>query len=119
MLTDFKGNLGSYKLSPDGKTVAFTGYEPPADEEKNKKEKRDWRVVDANPANMALYVIPAEADADGKRAQRKLTDGKRHVAEFDWSPDSRAIAFSHPPTPVADDWTKSTISPKWTSRAAR
>jgi Tol biopolymer transport system component len=38
MLSDFKGNLAGYKLSPDGKTVAFTGYEPPADEEKNKKE---------------------------------------------------------------------------------
>jgi len=110
MLTDFKGNLGAYRLSPDGKTVAFTGYEPPTDEEKNKKEKRDWRVVDANPANMALYVIPAEGDADGKRAQRKLTDGKRHVDTFDWSPDSRALAFTHQPTPLADDWTRSDVS---------
>ena len=57
MLTDFKGSIGSYQVSPDGKTVAFTGYEPPADEEKNKKEKRDFRVVDANPENHALYVL--------------------------------------------------------------
>ncbi|HLK67486.1 MAG TPA: S9 family peptidase [Bryobacteraceae bacterium] len=110
MLTDFKGNLGNYKLSPDSKTVAFTGYEAPPDEEKNKKEKRDWRVVDANPANMALYLIPAEASQDGKRVQRKLTDGKRHVDSFVWSPDSRAIAFAHQPTPGADDWTRSDLS---------
>ena len=110
MLSDFKGNLGSYKLSPDGKTVAFTGHEPPADEEKNKKEKRDWRVVDANPANFALYLIPSEANEDGKRPQRKLTDGKRHVEEFTWSPDARAIAFSHQPTPLADDWTRSDLA---------
>jgi len=81
MLTDFKGNLGAYELSPDGKTVAFTGYEPPADEEKNKKEKRDWRVVDADPANMALYVIPAEPDAAGKRPQKK---GRHAISKHPW-----------------------------------
>ncbi|HLH17701.1 MAG TPA: S9 family peptidase [Bryobacteraceae bacterium] len=110
MVTDFKGQLGEYAVSPDGKWVAFTGYEPPADEEKSKKEKRDWKVMDANPANLALYVIPAEADADGKRAQKKLTDGKRCVTGLDWSPDSRAIAFSDQPTPLADDWTRADIS---------
>jgi dipeptidyl aminopeptidase/acylaminoacyl peptidase len=110
MLTDFKGDLGNYQLAPDGKTVAFTAYEPPTDEEKNKKEKRDWRVVDSQPANMAIYVIPAEANADGKRPQRKLTDGKRHVEEIAWSPDARAIAFTHMPTPGADDWTKSDLA---------
>ena len=105
-----RATLGNYLLSPDGKTVAFTGYEPPADEDKNKKEKRDWRVVDANPTNMAIYVIPVEANADGKRPSRKLTDGKRHVEEIAWSPDSRAIAFTHMPTPGADDWTKADLA---------
>ena len=110
MVTDFKGSLGEYRVSPDGRQIAFTGYEPPANEEKDKKEKRDWQVVDANPANMALYVVPTEADADGKRPQKKLTDGKRHVTDFDWSPDARVIAFSHQPTPLADDWTKADLS---------
>jgi dipeptidyl aminopeptidase/acylaminoacyl peptidase len=110
MLTDFKGSLDSYEVSPDGKTVAFTGYEPPADDEKNKKEKRDYHVVGANPENCSIYLIPSEAPADGKRAQRKLTDGKRHVAEFNWSPDSAKIAFSHWPAPGADFWTKSELA---------
>ncbi len=102
--------MGAYQLSPDGKLVAFTGYEPPANQEKDKREKRDWQVVDANPENMSLYVVPAQADAEGKREQKKLTDGKRHLDGFDWSPDSRAIAFAHQPTPRADDWTKSDLS---------
>ncbi|HLX43418.1 MAG TPA: S9 family peptidase [Bryobacteraceae bacterium] len=109
-LTDFKGTLSAYELSPDGKTVAFTGYEPPADEEKNKKEKRDYRVVDANPENLAIYVIPVEVVADGKRASKKLTDGKRHVSEFEWSPDSAKIAFSHWQTSGADNWPTSELS---------
>jgi dipeptidyl aminopeptidase/acylaminoacyl peptidase len=109
-ITDFKGNLGAFAVSPDGKTLAFTGYEPPPDEEKNKKEKRDWRVVDANPANLSVYVVPVAPGADGKRAQRKLTDGKRNVSEMVWAPDSRTLAIVHQPTPIADDWTKSDIA---------
>ncbi len=110
MVTDFKGSLSRYELSPDGKTIAFTGYEPPADEEKSRREKRDFRVVDANPENQSIYLVPAEADADGKRPQKKLTDGKRHVTELAWSPDSAKIAFVHQATPVADSWTGSELS---------
>ena len=110
MLTDFKGDVGDYALSPDGQTVAFTGYDPPADIEKNRKEKRDFHVLDVNPPNHSLYVIPAEADSGGKRAARKLTDGKRHVTAIAWSPDSRKIAFSHWAAPGADHWTGGELS---------
>ena len=109
-LTDFKGDVAAFDLSPDGKTIAFAGHEPSPDEEKRKKEKRDWRVVDADPANHAIYLVPAEPGAEGKRPQRKLTDGQRHVEQFAWSPDSRFLAFSHVPTPGADDWTKADLS---------
>src|SRR5579885_3171906 len=109
-ITDFKGDISVYQLSPDGKTVAFTGYEPPADLEKNRKEKRDFRVLDSNPANHSIYLIPADADPDGRRAARKLTDGKRDVNRLEWSPDSRKIAFSHTATPDADSWTTSELS---------
>src|SRR5579871_1169695 len=109
-ITDFKGELAGYEVAPDGKSVAFTGNEPPADEEKAKKEKRDMRIVDANPPNATLYMVPADVDADGKRPQKKLLDANYHVASFEWSPDSHAIAFDHQPTPKADDWTKADIS---------
>src|SRR5258708_950935 len=110
MLTDFKGTLAAFQISPDGKTIAFAGYEAPADVEKNRKEKRDWHVVDSTSENHALYVIPAEADADGKRAPRKLTDGKRHVNVFSWSPDSAKIAFSHWPAAGADYFIKADVA---------
>jgi dipeptidyl aminopeptidase/acylaminoacyl peptidase len=110
MVTDFKEAVEQYEVSPDGKMVAATGYEPLPDQEKNKKEKRDYRVVDANPENHSIYLIPADAPPEGKRVARKLTDGKRHVVEFKWSPDSAKIAFSHWPAPGADYWTKSELS---------
>ena len=110
MLTDWKGSMGSYRLSPNGKWVAFTGAEPPADEEKQKKEKRDFRVVDADPAYHSLWVIPAEADAAGKRAPRKAAGAAYNITTFDWSPDSRHMAFEHQPMPGADYWTKADLS---------
>ena len=110
MLTDWKGSMGSYRLSPNGKWVAFTGAEPPADEEKQKKEKRDFRVVDADPTYHSLWAIPAEADAAGKRAPRKVAGAAYNITTFDWSPDSRHIAFEHQPMPGADYWTKADLS---------
>jgi len=109
MLTDWKGEIGAHHVSPDGKWVAFAGMEPRTGEEKEKKEKRDFRVIDENPKNHSLCIVEAEPDSQGKRTPRRLnTPG--HVTEFDWSPDSTAIAFAHTPTPGADDWTKSDIS---------
>ena len=109
MLTDWKGEMGAYHVSPDGKWVAFAGIEPRATDEEAKKEKRDFRVIDENPTNHSLWIIPAEPESQEKRPVRHLnTPG--HVTEFDWSPDSAAIAFVHAPTPSADDWTKSDIS---------
>jgi Tol biopolymer transport system component len=72
MLTDVKGRLGEYKVSPDGKSIAYAGYEPPADLEKAHKEKRDFRVVDADPENHSLYLIPAEGNDEGKRDAKKI-----------------------------------------------
>jgi dipeptidyl aminopeptidase/acylaminoacyl peptidase len=110
MLTDVKGSVGEYKVSPDGKSVAYTGYEPPPDLEKARKEKRDFHVVDADPENLALYLIPAEANDEGARDARKLFEAKYHVASFDWAPDGKSIAFDHWPAPLADNWTKADIA---------
>jgi dipeptidyl aminopeptidase/acylaminoacyl peptidase len=110
MLTDVKGSLGEFKVAPDGKWIAYAGYEPPADLEKARKEKRDFHVVDADPENMAIYLIPAEANAEGKRDAKKVFEAKYHVANFDWSPDGKNIAFEHWPSPLADDWTKADIA---------
>jgi len=110
MLTDWKGAIGTYRVSPDGKWVAFTGRKPDEDEEKGKKEKRDFRVVDQDPKNHSLWAISTEADAQGKREARQLFEAPYHITGFDWSPDSRSIAFQHQAAPEADHWTTADIS---------
>jgi dipeptidyl aminopeptidase/acylaminoacyl peptidase len=115
-VTDFKDGVEAYAVSPNGKQVAFTGHETDPDDEKAKKEKRDFSVVDEKPRNAALYVIPSEADAGGKRAHRKIASGDYHVGaglgagSLAWSPDSRFVAFSHARRPEADYWPTSDIS---------
>ena len=110
MLTDWKAEIGRFHVSPDGRWVAFAGIEPRADEEQAKKEKRDFHVIGENPHNHSLWIVSAEADAQGKRTARKIGDIPGHVRDFAWSPDSRFIAATHTPTPKADDWTQADIS---------
>ena len=98
-VTSWKGTIGAFRISPDGKWIAFAGAEPATDEEAAKKEKRDFRVVDEKPANHSLWLVSSEP---GRGAARKLFPNTAHIGEFDWSPDSRRIAFERRPTPDAD-----------------
>lgn len=110
MVTQWKGSLGSYKVSHDGKMIAFAGREESADEEKARKEKRDWKVIDADPKNHSLWVIPAEPDPAEKREKKQLYKAGSHVTDFDWSPDNKRIAFAHVPAPGADLARKADLS---------
>jgi dipeptidyl aminopeptidase/acylaminoacyl peptidase len=110
-LTSEKADVASFDWSPDGTHIAFVMTDPKSDEEETAaKEKRDWRTIDDNVKMRRLYVQPVERDAKGERRPRKLTTASYSVGDFDWSPDGRAIAFDHQPTPVANDWARSDIS---------
>ena len=102
-LTDWKGALGGFEISPNGKWIAFTAAPDRPEVEAAKKEMRDFRVVDESPANHSLYLIPFEADLNGKRPVRKLASGPYHISGIRWSPDSAVMAFETRPTPDADD----------------
>lgn len=104
-LTEWKGSLGGYRVSPDGKWIAFAGREEDAEIEKAKKEKRDFRVIDESPENHALWVLASDGSGKPRRLE---TPG--HVTDFSWSADSRSVAFAHQPTAIADDWPRQDIS---------
>ncbi len=108
MITDWKGSLGGFRISPDGRQVAFTGAEEDKEEEKRKKEKNDFKVIGASPKNQTLWTMSLEGDLPGK--PKKLVSADSHVGAFDWSPDSRSIAYEHRPTPEADDSRKADIA---------
>ncbi|MBL8232207.1 MAG: S9 family peptidase [Bryobacterales bacterium] len=105
-ITEMKDGVASYVLSPNGQQIAFTAHETDPAIETARKEKRDVVVVDENPPNAALYLIPAETSAQKKRAHRKIASGDYHVGggpnSIAWSPDSRSIAFTHFKRPEAE-----------------
>ncbi len=70
MLTDWKGEMGGFRVSPDGKWIAFAGMAARADEDQAKKEKRDFRVIDENPKNHSVWIVATEPDSQGKRTPR-------------------------------------------------
>jgi dipeptidyl aminopeptidase/acylaminoacyl peptidase len=116
-LTDVKTGVGRFRWSPDGKHIAYTAVDSQTpEEEKKAKEKNDARVVDGSFKMNRLHVIAVPSDTHGKGKARTLTTGKYSVGNwlesvpFDWSPDSKAIAFTHIPTPKFDDWARADIS---------
>jgi dipeptidyl aminopeptidase/acylaminoacyl peptidase len=108
-ITDWSGTLGTYAVSPNGKWIAFTAREPDTGDDRAKREKLDFRVLDENPRNQSLWMVPVEPNVEGKRPVRKVAAGTYHIGAFDWSPDSRRIAYEARPTPDADDGRKSDI----------
>jgi dipeptidyl aminopeptidase/acylaminoacyl peptidase len=109
-LTDWKGGLGDYHVSPNGKWIAFTASPERPDLETAKKLKTDFRVVDEDPADQSLYVVPVSEDGSGQHPVKKLVSGSFTVGGFTWSPDSRSIAFETRPAPDADVARKADIS---------
>jgi dipeptidyl aminopeptidase/acylaminoacyl peptidase len=102
-LTAWTGTLGAYSVSPDGKWIAFAGREADTAEEQARRQKLDFRVVDENPHNQSLWLVPVDPDVHNRRTVRKAASGPWNVGAFDWSPDSRRIAYEVRPTPDADD----------------
>ena len=98
-----------FAVSPNGKWIAFTGREADPGDEQAKKQKLDFRVLDENPKNQSLWLVPVEPDLHGKRPAKKLASGPYHAGAFDWSPDSLRIAYETRPSPDADDGRKSDI----------
>ncbi len=109
MITNWQGSLGAFSISPNGKWIAFTGREPDTEEERAKREKRDFHVLDENPHNASLWLMAVDPDVNGKRTPKKIAGGPYNVGQFDWSPNSTKIAFETRPTPDADDGRKSDI----------
>ncbi len=120
-ITDVKTSVSDYNWSPDGKTIAFVSGDAASDkEEKNKKAKEDWYYMDEEYKQNRIYIVQLnEKDSTGKNKWRKITEGNYNINSFNWSPDSKTIAFSHGLSPLVGHNVYSDISivDVWTGKA--
>jgi dipeptidyl aminopeptidase/acylaminoacyl peptidase len=105
-LSEARGGVSAFAWSPDGRSVAYLSADAPSEEEEQEqKEKGGVQVVGQAPPNAHLYVLSLET-----RKAVRLTRGPFHLTGLTWSPDGRRLAFSHQPTPVADEMFRSGLS---------
>jgi dipeptidyl aminopeptidase/acylaminoacyl peptidase len=92
VLTHFDGGVNEFEWSPDGHYIAFTstGAEPKT--KKDRKDKYgDFEIVEGDYTMVQLWTI--DADEEKPKAQPLTTGTQFSVAAFNWSPDSKRIAF--------------------------
>ena len=109
-VTVAKNNISTYAWSPDSKRIAYIVTDArSAQEEKDRKEKKDWDVVDEL-QNAHLYAVTLTKNAKGDFPVKQLTKGAFHIAGLDWSPNSKTIVFAQQSSPSANAWTTSKIA---------
>jgi dipeptidyl aminopeptidase/acylaminoacyl peptidase len=110
VVTKSKSGVQQYDWSPDSKRLAYTSVDANSDDEdRMRKEKRDWNVIDKW-KYAHLYVVNLQPNEKGEHARKRLTKGDFQVSNFDWSKDGKTIAFTHQRTPEADEWPTADIS---------
>lgn len=104
-ITGWQGALHGYQISPDGKWIALRGAQA-----QGPVSMAAGRVFGEGIRNDSLWVMPAEAAPDGSRPLQRLTQAPDHIANSDWSPDSRSIAYEHRPDSGENTWPRSDVS---------
>ncbi|MFL5580862.1 MAG: S9 family peptidase [Gemmatimonadaceae bacterium] len=104
-LTESKSGVQGYEWSPDGSRIAYVAaQEPTPDEEKKTKERDDPQRFDVDFRMGRLWVI----DVATKKAT-EIVKGDFSVADPQWSPDGRTLAYVTYPTPKPDDGTRGDV----------
>lgn len=113
-VTNLDRNIGEFRFSPDGQWLAFVAADA------DTFARHAARDVGSDHRYARLHVMPLDVNASGQRPVRLLTSSNYQVgghvgAGLDgpgitWSPDGSAIAFTHSPSPLGDDWVHADVS---------
>jgi dipeptidyl aminopeptidase/acylaminoacyl peptidase len=95
-LTNVEDGVNAFAWSPDGRHMALTMTDPKSDAIKDRDKKYgEFDVVDQDYRMTNLYVLDVDQLQTGTVQLKRITKGSFTVGGFEWSPDSKAIAFDH------------------------
>jgi dipeptidyl aminopeptidase/acylaminoacyl peptidase len=103
-LTRHPSDIGNFRWSKDSKQIAFSASAVESKAEKDRKEKfSDYEVYEQDYRQSQLWTVDVAA-AEKIFLPAKATpitkDPKLTVNDFNWSPDSKLIAYSANRTPL-------------------
>ncbi len=96
-VTEVEEGVTSYRWAPTGDRILLRVREPETDEDKARSEQYGtYAVEDEEYRNSHLWVL--EIDQRGETTEpERLTEGDFHVADAEWSPDARHVAYVRQP----------------------
>ncbi len=106
-VTDFKTGVNNFRLSPDGRKIAFTAIKDDSEKKKEiEKKMGKFEIIDDEKgiAHLWIKVIDSEEPAQSIIERENL-----HVVDIAWSPRGDRIAFSAQPDSRMQSFTQSDI----------
>lgn len=103
-LTALKGYVASPAFSPDGKSVAFLYVEGATRQAGALAAMKPPSGVIGEDGLEIERVAVVRTDASAPAAPTFATPAQLHVYEFDWSPDSRSLAYVAADPPGENNW---------------
>jgi len=103
-LTQAKGEVGYPAFSPDGSHIAFLYVEGATRAAGALAAMKPWAGVIGEDGIEIQRVAIADAHAPKPMAPVFATPSKLHVYEFDWSPDSKSLAYIAAVPPGENNW---------------
>lgn len=99
-LSDAAADVRDHAWSPDGQAIAFTAADEDDAGKARAKEYGDFQVVRREYRFVHLWTLAAAGAQEKPAKGTRVTTGRTwSVDSFDWSPDSRRLAFSASKTP--------------------
>ena len=103
-ITELKGYVGSPAFSPDGKAVAFLYVEGATRPSGALAAMKPPSGVIGEDGVEIQRVAVARTDVSEPVAPAFATPANLHVYEFDWAPDSKALAYVAADPPGENNW---------------
>jgi len=103
-LTEAKGEVGYPSFSPDGSRIAFLYVEGATRAAGALAAMKPWAGVIGEDGIEIQRVAWTDANAHKPAAPTFATPAKLHVYEFNWSPDSKSLAYVAADPPGENNW---------------